>query len=269
MVLRSLVQSYVVVAVMTTTAAAQPSPSPARDEEARNLWTVSAGYEVFALRDISRSGRPPDASPISWRGSGPAVSGRYDIARRRSVHVIEVTAARARDFSYAGPSRSTSALASDLASRVAATYEYRRYLWRDLLFDGLDVGLGAQGLATRVGFDRHITPTLATTTRITGGGAAGVVSIVVRRFGRLRAEATWANGAVMSSRTARHSVQAADATYRGGNWLTYTMVRADWRLTRTTQLMAAWRGAYDGYESSHYSYAAKRHTLELGVRYAR
>lgn len=267
--MRPLVQSIVAMAVLTTTAVAQPAPSPAPDQTARKLWSVSAGYEVFALRDISRSGRPPDASPISWRGSGPSVSGRYDITRGRSVHVIEAMAARARDFSYAGPSRSTAALAGDLASRFAATYEYRRYLWRDLLFDGLDLGLGAQGLATRVGFDRHITSTLATQTRITGGGAAGIVSIVVRRFDRLRAEATWANGAVMSSRTARHSVQAADETSRGGNWLTYTMVRADWRLTRTTQLMAAWRGAYDGYESNHYSYAARRHTLELGLSYAR
>ena len=267
--MRPLVLSIVAMAVLTTTAVAQPSPSPGPEATARNLWSVSAGYEVFALRDISRSGRPPDASPISWRGSGPSVSGRYDIIRRRSAHVIEAMAARARDFSYAGPSRSTSALASDLASRVAATYEYRCYLWRDLVFDGLDIGLGAQGLATRVGFDRHITSTLATTTRITGGGAAGVVSIVLRRFDRLRAEATWANGAVVSSRTWRHSVQAADETHRGGNWLTYSMVRADWRLTRTTQLVAAWRGAYDGYESSHYSYAARRHTLELGVSYAR
>lgn len=267
--MRQLVESIVAIAVLTTTAAAQPAPSPAPGQTARNLWSVSAGYEVFALRDISRNGRPPDASPISWRGSGPSVSGRYDINRGRSAHVIEAMAARARDFSYAGPSRSTSALASDLASRVAATYEYRRYLWRDLAFDGLDVGLGAQGLATRVGFDRHITSTLATKTRTTGGGAAGIVSIVLRRFDRLRAEATWANGAVMSSRTTRHSAQVADETHRGGNWLTYTMVRADWRLTRTTQLVAAWRGAFDGYESSHYSYAAGRHTLELGVSYAR
>ena len=267
--MRPLVQSIVAIAVLTTTAVAQPAPSPAPDQTARNLWSVSAGYEVFALRDISRNIRPPDASPVSWRGSGPSVSGRYDINRGRAAHVIEAVAARARNFSYAGPSRSTAALAGDLASRFAATYEYRRYLWRDLLFDGLDLGLGAQGLATRVGFDRHITPTLATKTRITGGGAAAVVSIAVRRFDRLRAEASWANGAVVSSRSTRHSAQTADEIHSGGNWLTNTLVRADWRLTRTTQVTAAWRRAYDGYASSHYSYAGRRQAIELGVSYAR
>ena len=267
--MRPLVLSIVALAVLTTTAVAQPSPSPGSEQPARNLWTVSAGYEVFALRDISRNMRPPDASPISWRGSGPSVSGRYDINRGRSAHVIEAMAARARNFSYAGPSRSTAALAGDLASRVAATYEYRRYLWRDLLFDGLDVGLGAQGLATRVGFDRHITAHLAAKTRITGGGAAGVVSVAVRRFDRLRAEASWANGVVVSSRMTRHSAQSEDDTSSGDNWLTNTMVRADWRLTGTTQLTVMFRRAYDGYSSSHYSYAGHRHAIELGVSYAR
>ena len=267
--MRPLVLSIVAMAVLTPTAVAQPSPSPASDQTASNLWTVSAGYEVFALRDISRNMRPPDASPVSWRGSGPSVSGRYDINSGRSAHVIEAMAARARNFSYAGPSRSTAALGGDLASRVAATYEYRRYLWRDLLFDGFDIGLGVQGLATRVGFDRHITPTLATKTRITGGGAAGVISIAVRRFDRLRAEASWANGAIVSSRMTRHSAQNEGDTHSGGNWLTNAMVRADWRLTRTTQVTAAWRRAYDGYSSSHYSYAGHRYAIELGVSYAR
>ena len=267
--MRPLVQSIVAIAVLTTTAVAQPAPSPAPDQATRNLWSVSAGYEVFALRDISGNLRPPDASPVSWRGSGPAVSGRYDINRGRSAHVIEAVAARARNFSYAGPSRSTAALAGDLASRVAASYEYRRYLLRDLLFDGLDVGLGAQGLATRVGFDRHITPTLAAKTRISGGGAAGVIAIVVRRFDRLHAEASWANGAVVSRRMTRHSAQSEDDTHSGGNWLTNAMVRAEWRLTPATQVTAAWRRAYDGYSSSHYSYAGHRHAIEFGVSYAR
>lgn len=56
--MRPLVQSIVAMAVLTTTAVAQPSPSPGPEATARNLWSVSAGYEVFALRDISRSGHP-------------------------------------------------------------------------------------------------------------------------------------------------------------------------------------------------------------------
>jgi hypothetical protein len=267
--MRRLVQSAAVVAVMTTTAAAQPAPPPAVSESPGRRWSVSAGYEVFSLRDISRNIRPPDASPISWRGAGPAVIGRYDIERGRASHLIEVAAARAGNFSYAGPSGSAPALASDLAGHFSAGYEYRRYLWRDLLIDGLDAGVGAQGLATRVGFDRHITNALVTKTRISGGGGAGVLAIRWRRSDRLRVEASWANGAVVSNRSTRHSAQTSDETHSGGNWLTHSTVRFDWRLSETTRLTAAWRRDYDGYASSHYSYGSYRQRLEFGAAYGR
>ncbi len=263
------VQSIAAIAVLTATASAQPALPPATVEPSTSGWTVLAGYEVFALRDISRSGRPPDASPVSWRGSGPSVSGRYDIIRKRSTHVIEGTAARARDFSYVGPASSTAALPSDLASRFEVTYDYRRYPWRNVLFDGLEIGGGAQGLAVRTGFDRHITPALATKTRITGGGFAGVIAIGLRRFDRLRVDASWANSAVRSHRSTRHSAQSEFETYSGGSWLSNTVVRADWRVAGTTRLVAAWRWAYDGYASSHFSYAGHRHAVELGVSYVR
>lgn len=56
--MRPLVLSIVAMAVLTTTAVAQPSPPPGPEPTARNLWSVSAGYEVFALRDISRKRAP-------------------------------------------------------------------------------------------------------------------------------------------------------------------------------------------------------------------
>lgn len=82
--MRRLFQSAAVIVVMTTTAAAQPAPAPSASETTGRRWSVSAGYEVFSLRDISRNIRPPDASPISWRGQGPVVIGRYDIERGRA-----------------------------------------------------------------------------------------------------------------------------------------------------------------------------------------
>ncbi len=267
--MRRFVQSVAAIAALTATASAQPAPPPAPLETSMGGWSVLAGYEVFALRDISRSGRPPDASPVSWQGSGPSVAGRYDIVGGRSSHTIEGTAARARDFSYVGPTRSTAALASDLASHFAVTYEYRRYPWRNVVFDGFDIGVGAQGLATRTGFDRHITQALATQTRITGGGFAGVIAIGLRKFERLRVDASWSNGAVLSHRSARHSFAGEAESFSGGNWLSNIVVRVDWRMTRTTRLAGAWRRAYDGYSSSHYSYAGHRHAIELGVSYAR
>jgi hypothetical protein len=267
--MRHLAQALAAAAVLTTTAAAQPAPAPAPAEAAGRRWSVSAGYEVFSLRDISRNIRPPDASPISWRGAGPAVIGRYDVESRRVSHVIEITAARASNFSYAGPSRSTPALPSDLAGHFAASYDYRRYPWRDLLTDGLDIGVGAQGLATRVGFDRHITAALVTKTRITGGGGAGVILIRWQRFNRLRVDASWANGVVVSNRSTTHSAQPTNDTHSGGNWLTHSVVRMDWRLSGTTVLTAAWRRDYDGYSSSHYSYGAYRRRVEFGAAYGR
>lgn len=267
--MRRLVQSVAAIAVLTATASAQPAPPPARLETSTSGWSVLAGYEVFALRDISRNGRPPDASPVSWRGSGPSVAGRYDIVGGRSSHLIEATAARARDFSYVGPSRSIAARPSDLASRFAVTYEYRRYPWRNILFDGLEVGVGAQGLATRAGFDRHITQALTTKTRITGAGFAGVIALGLRKFERLRVDASWSNGAVVSYRSARHSSEGEAESFGGGNWLSDIVVRVDWRVTPATRLAAAWRRAYDGYSSSHYSYAGHRHAIELGVSYVR
>jgi hypothetical protein len=267
--MRRFVQSVAAIAALTATASAQPAPPPAPLETSTSGWSVLAGYETFALRDISRSGRPPDASPVSWQGSGPSVAGRYDIGRGRSSHAFEATAARARDFSYVGPARSTAALASDLAGRFALTYEYRRYPWHDVGFDGLDIAVGAQGLATRTGFDRHITQALVTQTRITGAGFAGVIAVGLRKFERLRVDASWSNGAILSHRSARHSSDGEAESYSGGNWLSNIVVRVDWRVTPTTRLAGAWRRAYDGYSSSHYSYAGHRHAIELGLSYAR
>ena len=267
--MRRVAPFFAAMAVLTATAAAQPAPASSVTETPGRRWSVSAGYEAFSLRDISRNIRPPDASPVSWRGAGPAVSARYDIERERTSHLLEASAARASNFSYVGPSQSTRAAAADLASRFAASYEYRRYPWRDVLIDGLDAGIGAQTLATRVGFDRHITQTLATTTRITGVGGAGVLALRWQRHRRLRLEAAWANGAVISKRSARHSVQDATETHSGGNWLTNSVIRADWRLSGATQLTIAWRREYDGYSSSHYSYGGYRHRVEFGATYAR
>ena len=57
------VQSVAAIVVLTATASAQPAPPPAP------LVTSTSGWSVLA----TETGRPPDASPVSWRGSGPSV----------------------------------------------------------------------------------------------------------------------------------------------------------------------------------------------------
>jgi hypothetical protein len=269
--MRCLIPGFVAAAALTaaTMASAQPAPPPAAIEEPSRGWSALAGYEVFSLRDISRNIRPPDASPVAWRGSGQAITGRYESSRLRSAHLIDGSVARVRDFSYVSPARSFDAMRADFAARMDARYEYRRYFWRDVGADGLDIGVGGQGIATHVGFDRHITAALATRTRITGGGLAGVISVRVRRWSRLHLDASWANGAIVSRRTAEHSANAAAETFGGGNFLTDSAVRAEWRLTRATRLSLVWQRSYEGYQSTHYSYAANRQSINVGVRYAR
>ncbi len=88
------------VSLTAATAFAQPAPAPAPAIESQHGWSAQAGYETFSLRDISRNMRPPDASPIAWRGEGPAVHGRYDITRTKSSHLVDATWRQARSFSY-------------------------------------------------------------------------------------------------------------------------------------------------------------------------
>ena len=256
-------------ALAAAAASAQPAPAPAAIETSSG-WSAQAGYETFTLRDISRNMRPPDASPISWRGEGPVISGRYEINRDRSLHLVDGTWLQAKSFSYHGPTRSVAGAAGDAASRFEARYEYRRYFWRDLGVDGFDVGLGVQGIGARTAFDRHITSTLNTTTRIAGGGGSGVIVARLDRWPRLHLDASWANGAIVSHRSGEHSgAPEATETFSGGNFLSDTAVRADWRLTGSAWLAVTWRRYFEMYASDHFSYSGVWHSLNIGVLYAR
>lgn len=258
------------VAAMTigASAAAQTAPPTSATRQPFGGWSAQAGYEAFSLRDISRSGTPPDASPITWRGTGPVITGRYEIARIKSAHLFDISVSRDGDFAYVAPTRSTAANENDFAARLEGRYEYRRYFFRDVGFDGLDIGLGAQAAGTRVAFDRHITPALQTKTRTTGGGVAGVVSMRVRRWQRVGFDASWGNGAIVSHRTTAHSQNPAGGeSFSGGNWLSDLMARADVLLTRAAYLSVTWRSAYDGYQSDHMAYANYRHSFNVGIRY--
>jgi len=254
---------------ISAAAAAQPAPPTPATREPFSGWSAQAGYEVFSLRDISRSGKPPDASPIAWRGTGHVVTGRYEITRLKSAHLFDLSVSRNDNFAYVAPTRSTAANDNDFAARMEARYEYRRYPWRNVGFDGFDIGLGAQVAGTRVAFDRHITQALLTKTRTTGGGLVGVASMRIRRWRRFAFDASWGNGAIVSLRTTEHSKNpAGNESFSGGNWLSDLMVRGDWTLTSAAYLSVTWRRAYDGYQSDHLSYANYRHSFNVGIRYA-
>ena len=267
-------RGWTTVAALITTfsisaaAVAQPAPSTQGIGPSHG-WSAQTGYEVFSLRDISRSGTPPDASPIAWRGTGPVVTGRYEFTRPRSAHLADVSVSRSGDFAYAAPTRSTAANDNDFAYRMEGRYEYRRYLWRDLGIDGFDIGVGAQGAGARVGFDRHIASALQSKTRITGGGLAGVVSMRLRHWRRLAFDASWGNGAIISSRRTDHSASPdAAESVSGGSWLSDLAVRGDFALTPAASLSVSWRSAFELYQSNHFSFADDRHSFNVGIRYA-
>ncbi len=102
-----------------------------------------------------------------------------------------------------------------------------------------------------------------------GGGGAGVIVARLRRWDRIHVDASWANGAVISHRSSEHNVSLGTDTFSGGNLLSDTAVRADWRLTRAARLSVGWRRYFEEYASDHYSYAAVWHSLNVGVLYAR
>lgn len=249
-------------------ATAQPQAEP--QVETTHTWSAQAGWETFALRDISRTIRPPDASPISWRGAGTVLSGHFERSGLRAAHLVDAAAARASGFAYVSPTRSVAAAGSDIASRLDVRYEYRRYFFRDVAMRGLDFGAGLQGIASRTGFDRHITSALVTRTRISGGGVGAALSLRLRRWRRVQADVTFVNGAIMSELDAEHSASpGAIEPSGGGSWFTTLSAGVDVRLSRGSKLAVSWRHGYEGYQSSHYHYAANRQSLNIGVSYAR
>ncbi|HSL22269.1 MAG TPA: hypothetical protein VK886_12095 [Vicinamibacterales bacterium] len=260
------------IAIVTVT------PAPAQETEAGSTraqnaaarWVVTGGYETFAFRDISRSGRPVDASPIAWEGQGPAVGVTYERQDARRLHRIQVSAARTGGFAYRSPTRLTDAAGGDAASRVDARYEYRRYPLRDLLLDGLDVGIGAQGIAGRVSAVRETSPSLTARFAHSDIGAAGVIGARLRRWNGFELEAAWINGLVISRRQREHSADAlSSAASWGGGWLEEIRLTGRVRLSRATALTVGWWRSGEGFGSDHFNYATKRNAIMAGVSYAR
>src|SRR5689334_8227433 len=107
--MRRWLRLAVIAAVLGTAAAASAQSAPA-GVPATQSWSAQGGVQTFALRDISRTTNPPDASPVAWRGSGPVLSGHYERTGVRAAQLFDGAIARAGSFSYASPIDSTPAL---------------------------------------------------------------------------------------------------------------------------------------------------------------
>lgn len=231
-------------------------------------WSASGGRESFTFRDISRSGPPADASPVSWTGSGPSLVAAYHRASVKRAHLFNVDIASAGSFAYAGPIRRIDAPSDDRAFRFEGRYEYRRFILRDRIARGLDCTLGVQGLARLLTLTRHAGGTQEYDSG--GTGVAGVVGARLHRWTRWSAEVAWTNGLTVLREHDSHSVDPlADTHLWGGSWLTDLAVSGSARLTTHAALTASWLTTGEGNAVSHHSYAFERRRALVGVTYGR
>jgi len=251
-------------AQVTQSAAAQGSaPSTIR-------WNVEAGYESFWLKDVARATRPVDASPVSWQGDGPAIAGRYDRANPRRLHRFEFSFSSAGHFVYDAVVRTIPRSPDDRVVRVGGRYEYRRYPFRDLWIDGLDVGVGAQGIGEHLSLSRHMDPSIEIHESETQLGVAVVAAARFCRWRRLDLEVAWANGGFFSRNHEQHSVDSlATVEGWGGGWLTDLSLMAGIPVSRRASILASYLHTGQARYASHDTYASGRSRILLGVRYGR
>jgi hypothetical protein len=236
---------------------------------AQSNWSFSAGPERFAFRDISRSGPPVDASPITWEGTGPSFVSIYTREGRRRFHRVNVDIAAAYSFAYTGPVRSVPAPGGDRLTRLEARYEYRRYLLNDVIARGLDVGIGVQGLGRRLSFTRDTTGGVHREADTTGA-IAGSISARWHRSTRWSVEVAWVNGATLLHQHDALEAGTGDNGARwGGGWLTDLDLEGVVRLSAPWSLSVGYLRTGEGTVTSHASYAFGRRRLVAGVIYAR
>ena len=250
---------------VATSALAQPVPSPGETSWPAQ-WTVAAGVESLWWRDVARMGPPVVASPIAWEGQGPAAYVSYDRGRRSRQHHFEGAFASAGGFELRSPVRTTRAPEDDRAWRLGGKYEYRRYPWRDLWMTGVDVGIGVEGSAEHLSFDRHYEPDIALRTGLTNLGTAAVIAARLQRWSRWSATVTWGNGLTIGRSTARHRAETeTELSSWGGGWQTNLEIRGEVHVASRARLYAAWLNSGEGRAASHDTFTFGRSRFTAGV----
>lgn len=255
------------VSVADAQSAAPSSPSPALPAI---VWSVEVGYESLWLRDVARTTRPVDASPVSWEGDGPAIAARYDRANPKRLHRFEFSFSSTGHFVYDAVVRTIPRSPDDHATRVGGRYEYRRYPFRDLWIDGLDIGIGVQGLGEHLSLARHFDPSIEIDRSENRLGTAVVAAARFRRWQWLDVEVAWANGMLINRTHASHSADA-EASYDqwGGGWLTDLAIVATVPVSRQVGIQASLLRSAQGLYASHDHASSGRSRLLAGVTYGR
>ena len=94
------------------TAGAQ-SATPVAGEPSTSTWRLASGFGWLSLRDVARSGRPVDASPVAWFGDGNTIELDHIWGAARHVHRADVVVSLLRNFEYRSPLTSIERPASD------------------------------------------------------------------------------------------------------------------------------------------------------------
>lgn len=264
----------VAAAMVVSAACAQAQdvpPAAQASERSGPRWVAAVGYESFWFRDISGTGRPMKTSPIAWAGSGPVLTGGVVWMNDRRVHHIEIKGAAAGDFGYRTPLGRLATAPTDRATKVEARYQYRRYVFRKVLIDGLDLGFGGEGAAERTSFSRDIAAGPAVHDVRLDGAMAGVIAARFRRGSALGLELTWSNGLILGRRREEWDGAGAQASNSSGcgGWLTRLALEADGRLTSSARLFARFVTDGEGFISTHRAYTVGHRTILAGVTYAR
>jgi hypothetical protein len=261
----------IVLVFHTPPASAQSAAqAPAIDPPPAVTWRVAAGYDAVSLRDIARTTRPVDASPVAWRGTGAIVLVHYTRAGSARFHRVEFSAARAGHFTYDSGLESIARPSDDRYRRIEGRYEYRRYFFRDVSMRGLDLGAGLQGIAAQSRIARHVPENIEAKETRTALAPAVAAAVRLQRWTRVGLEAGWINGLHFSRLTSYHSVDpAAGGSRWGGGWLTDVSIGADIALTRVASLAIVYFQTNDGLMSSHRGVTSATHSFSVGVTYAR
>jgi hypothetical protein len=249
---------------IATMAHAQPAAEPTP-----SAWRVTMGRDVVALRDISGTGIPVDASPVAWRGTGVGLFAQHTRQRGRWAHVFSATATRATTFEYDLGITTIPRSTDDRFTRIDARYEWRRQLFSDLWVRGVSIAAGLQVGALRTGVSRHVPVDIVATESRVAGVTALVVAVGFRRARGPGLEVAWANGGQIGRLSGRHSADQLTRTQWGGGWQSDLAITGDIPIGRRTSVFARFATSNDGVLSSHRSVASDRSSISLGVMYGR
>jgi hypothetical protein len=245
-------------------ASASPSPTV--------TWRVAVGQGTLRVRDVasSRPGRHVDASPVSWEGHGMAFVVELDRATTRRLHHLEGSFEQSGDAVYRTPLAAIPRPAGDGARRVAASYEYRRYLFVDLGLRGFDAGLGVQAGADLSSVTRLFDPAIELRLRESSLTTGVVAAARLRRWRRVQVEASFVNGGAIVRATTCHSAAAEKGVTRWGvGWLTDLTLRADVRMSSSVTIFASYFDTGRGRFVTRDSAASGRRRVMVGVSHGR